>query len=64
MYSFKLHVGVTMSKSFALSMSELLIFEMEEVNEVLFLKANFFLQFATFGSATVIVFLTTIYASL
>ena len=47
-----------------LSVSVLLSFELQEVNGALFLRANFLLQFASFGSVTVIVPLTTIYASL
>ena len=49
-----------MSKYSALSMSVLLIFEMQEVNRVLFLRTNFLLYFSSFESVTVIVPLTTI----
>ena len=41
MYSSKLYIDITTSKSSALSVSVLFIFEMQEVNGALFLKANF-----------------------
>ena len=44
-----------MSKSSALSISILLIFEMQLINGALFLKANFLSYVASFGFATVIV---------
>ena len=53
-----------MSKSSALSIRVILIFEMQLINGALFLKANFLSYSVLFGSATVIVPLTTIYASL
>ena len=52
-----------MSKSSALSMSVLFIFEMQETNGALFLKANFLSYRTLFGLVTVIVPFTTIYAS-
>ena len=52
-----------MSKSSALSISVLLIFEMQLINGALFLKANF-LSYASLSPAIVIFPLTTIYASL
>ena len=45
-------------------MSVLLIFEIQPINGVLFLKANVLSYASSFGSATEIVPLTTIYASL
>ena len=45
-------------------MSALSIFEMQEKNGALFLKANFLSYASLFGFITVIVPLTTIYASL
>ena len=45
-------------------MSVLLIFEIQETNGALFLKAHFFSYASLFGFVTVIVPLTTIYASL
>ena len=53
-----------MSKSSALSISVLLIFEMQLVNGGLFLKANFLSCASLFGSATVIFHSTTMYALL
>ena len=53
-----------MSKLSALSISVLLIFEMQIINGALFFKANFSSYSLLFGSATVIVSLTTIYESL
>ena len=53
-----------MSKSSALSMSVLLIYEMQLINGALFLKANFLSYALLFGSVTVIVPFKTIYASL
>ena len=52
-----------MSNSTALSMSVLSIFEMQLINDALFFKA-IFLLYASSWSATVIVPLTTTYASL
>ena len=45
-------------------MSVLLIFEMQETNSALFLKANFLSYTSLFGFVTAIVPLTKIYASL
>ena len=53
-----------MSKSSALSISVLLIFEMQLINGALFLKANFLSYASSFALVTVIVPLTAIYASL
>ena len=53
-----------MSKSSALSINLLLIFEMQLINGALFLKANFLSYAALFVSVTLVVPLTTIYASL
>ena len=53
-----------MSKSSALSMSVSLIFVMQLLNGQLSLKANFLSYASLFGSVTVIIPLTTIYASL
>ena len=52
-----------MSKSSALSMSALLIFEMEEKNGILLFNVNYLPYESFSGSATVIVPFTTIYAS-
>ena len=57
-------MGITTSKSSALSMNILLIFEMHETNGALFLEANFLSYVSLFGSVTVIFPFTTIYASL
>ena len=68
LYSSKLYIAVTTSKSFSLSINTLLIFDMQLVNSVLFLNAkNLFLMsmkplFLSF--VRVISPLTTIYASL
>ena len=56
-------MGITTSKSSALSMNVLLIFEMQETNGVLFLKANFLPCALLFGFVTVIFPFATIYAS-
>ena len=53
-----------MSKSSALPVSVLLIFKMQLVNGALLLKANFLSYTLLFGPLTVIIPLTTIYASL
>ena len=53
-----------MPKSSALSISVLLIFEMQLVNGALFLKANFLSYASLSGFVTIIFPLTTIYASL
>ena len=55
---------MTMSKSSALSMSVLLILEMQETDCALFLKANFLSYTLLFGFVTVIVSFRIIYASL
>ena len=55
---------MTMSKSSALSISVLLIFEMRLINGALFLSANFLSYASLFGFVTIIFPLTTIYASL
>ena len=55
---------MTMSKSSALSISVLLIFEMRLINGALFLSANFLSNASLFGFVTIIFPLTTIYASL
>ena len=52
-----------MSKSSALSMSVLLIFEMQETNGALFFKVNPLSYASLSGSVTVIIPFTTIYAS-
>ena len=56
-------MGITASKSSVLSMNVLLIFEMQETNGALFLKANFLPYALLFGFVTVIFPFTTIYAS-
>ena len=53
-----------MSKSSTLSISVLLIFEMQLVNDTLFLKVNFLSYASLSGFVSVIYPLTTIYASL
>ena len=53
-----------MSKISALSISVLLIFEMQETNSALFLKANVLSYASLFGSVTVIFPFATTYASL
>ena len=53
-----------MSKSSALPVSVLFIFEMQLINGALFLKANFLSTSLLFGSVTVIAPLAIIYASL
>ena len=53
-----------MPKSSALSISVLLIFEMQLINGALFLKANFLSYALLFIIVTIIVPLTTVYASL
>ena len=55
--------GITLSKSSALSVSVLLIFEMQLINGALFLSANFLSYASLFGFVTVIFPLTTMYAS-
>ena len=52
-----------MSRSSALLMSVLFIFEIQEVNGVLFLKANILSYRTLFGLVTVIYPFTTIYTS-
>ena len=47
-----------------MSINVLLIFEMQETNGALFLKANFLSYTLSFGSVTIIVSFTTIYAAL
>ena len=64
LYSIKLYIGITISKSSALSANALLIFVMQEINGALLLKANFLSYAILLGSVTLIVPLTTIYASL
>ena len=63
MYSSKLYIGITMPKSSALSISALLIFEMQETNGTLLFKVNYLSYELLSGSVTVIVPFTTIYAS-
>ena len=58
-----LYIDITISKSSTLSVSVLLIFEMQPMKGALFVKANF-LPYASFGSVTVIVLLITMYTSL
>ena len=41
LYSIKLYMGITTSKSSAFSINTLLIFETEEINGTIFLKANY-----------------------
>ena len=53
-----------MCKSSELSMSVLLIWEMQEKDGALFLKANFLSYTLLFGFVRVIISFTTIYASL
>ena len=58
-------MGLTISSSSALSMSMLLLLDMHDLNEVLFLKVRFlFLLLASSVPSTVIVPFTTIYVSL
>ena len=59
-----MYIGITISTSSALSMSVLLIFETQEINRALFLKANFLSYALLFGSAALTVPLTTTYTSL
>ena len=63
LYSIKLYIDFTISKSSALSMSVLLIFEMPLMNSGLFLKANFLSYAWLFGSLTLDVRLTITYRS-
>ena len=56
-----MYIGITISKSSALSMSVLLIFETQEINRALFLKANFLSYALLLGSAALTVPLTTTY---
>ena len=58
-----MYIGITTSKSSALSILSPLIFEMQLMNGALFLNATFLFLFALFGLAIVIVPFTTIYAS-
>ena len=57
-------LSITMSNSFGLSISALLIFVMQEINGALFLKANYLSYASLFGFVTVVVPSATIYASL
>ena len=59
-------MGITTSKSFALLMNVLLIFDMHEVKVVFFLKVNFCYLFCFLSLLHVIVIisLTSIYVSL
>ena len=58
-------MGIATSRFSTLSMSVLLIFEMELINGALFLNAKgLFLLLSLLPPTTVIVLLTTIYASL
>ena len=41
LYSRKLYIGITISKSFALSINALLIFDIHDLNGTLFLKTIF-----------------------
>ena len=59
-----MYIGITTSKSSVLPMDVLLIFEMQETNSALFLKANFLSCTLLSGFVKVIVPFTTIYASL
>ena len=54
---------MTISKSSALSIRVLLVFEMQLVNSALFLKANFLSYPSLSGFVTIIFPLTTIYAA-
>ena len=64
MYSSKLYIGVTTSKSSALSICTTLIFEMQLINGALFLNATLLVFFGLSGSVAVIPPFTTIYTSL
>ena len=65
LYSNKLHIGITISRSFALSINALLIFDMRDINEALFLKVGFlFLLLLELVPVTLIIPFTTVYASL
>ena len=59
-----MYTGCITSKSSALSMNVLLIFEIQETNNALFLNPNFLSYASLFGFVTVIVPFTTIYRSL
>ena len=62
---FLLHfIGISTSKSSALSSNTLLLFETQLIDGALFLSAALLLLFALSGTAAVIVHFTTIYASL
>ena len=65
MYSSKLYIGSATSKSSALSINTLLVFEIQLINGALFLDATLlFIQFfALSGFVTVTTRLTKIYAS-
>ena len=68
LYSTKLYIGTTTSRSSALSINTLLIFDMQLVNDALFLNAKnlFFMSIIPlpFVFVRVTVLLTTIYLSL
>ena len=57
-------MGITTSKSSALSIFTQLIFEMQLINGALFLNVTALFHFALFESVTVTVPFTIIYASL
>ena len=65
LYSIKLHISITISKSSALLINTLLIFDIQLINAAMFFNAKdlFFLFFLWFPS-TVIILLTTLHASL
>ena len=56
-----MYVSIKISKSSALSISVLLIFEIQLINAALFLKANYLSYASSFGSVRVIVPSTTMY---
>ena len=63
MYSSKLYIGITTSKSSALSIFMPLIFEIQLINGALFLNATALFLFALFELVTVISPFTTIYST-
>ena len=65
LYSNKLHISVTISRSSVLSTNVLLTFNINDLNGALFLKASYlFLLLLTVASVTLFDPFITIYASL
>ena len=65
LYSNRLYIGTTISRSATLSINVLLIFDMHNLTETLLMKVSLlFLQLAVLVPATVILPFATIYPSL